>query len=260
MKDEIIKTLNEVEAQENVKIFYACESGSRAWGFESTDSDYDVRFLYIHPRDWYLTIDEGRDVIERPINDQLDVSGWDIKKGLVLFRKSNPPLFEWLRSPIVYIEQYSIAQKMRDLTDEFYSPIACLYHYMHMAQGNYREYLKGDTVWIKKYFYLLRPILACMWIERDLGPVPMEFDEMVTKIIDEKDLRKAIDALVVKKKQGEELGRGPRIPIISQFIEKEIKRLESGTFDVKKTRGQTEKLNQLFRDSLDEVWATNAKY
>ncbi len=254
LKDTILNELKLIEKENNVKIFYAVESGSRAWGFESTDSDYDVRFLYMHPRDWYLTIDIGRDVIEQPINDQLDISGWDIKKGFILFLKSNPPLFEWLQSPIIYKEEFSVAQKLRDLTEEFYSPIACLYHYLHMAQGNYREYLKGDNVWIKKYFYLLRPILACKWIEHGFGPVPMEFDMMVDKIIDDIDLKRAIDELVVKKKQGQELGRGPRIPIISQFIEKEIKRLESSSFDVKKTKGQTEKLDNLFRNALEEVW------
>jgi len=88
VKEEILKRLDQIEREENVRIFYACESGSRAWGFESTDSDWDVLFIYVHPRDWYLSIDveDKRNVIERSINDELDISGWDLRKGLKLLR------------------------------------------------------------------------------------------------------------------------------------------------------------------------------
>ena len=118
----------------------AIESGSRAWGFPSADSDYDVRFLYARPVEWYLSILEGRDVIERPIDAQLDINGWDIKKALRLFRKSNPPLAEWLGSPIVYLERQDIAERLRELAQRYYSPLACIHHYLHMAEGNYRDY------------------------------------------------------------------------------------------------------------------------
>ena len=98
----ITSILKEIEARHGVAILYACESGSRGWGFASQDSDYDVRFIYQNPRNWYLSIDEKRDVIELPINDELDINGWDLRKALRLLRKSNPALFEWLSSPIVY--------------------------------------------------------------------------------------------------------------------------------------------------------------
>ncbi len=185
IKDKTCPRLAEIEQEKQVRVLYACESGSRAWGFPSVDSDYDVRFLYIHPIDWYLSIEEKRNVIERPIDEHIDISEWEIRKALNLFRKSNPPLLEWLQSPIIYKEQYSAAQNMRALLPEFYSPVACLYHYLHMAHGNFREYLKGETVWIKKYFYMLRPVLACKWIEQDLGPVPMEFEALVDRIIED---------------------------------------------------------------------------
>lgn len=102
IRREILARLKQIEKDEDVDIFYACESGSRAWGFPSADSDYDVRFIYSRPTDWYLSIDEKRDVIELPIVDEIDISGWDVKKALKLLRKSNPPLLEWLQSPIVY--------------------------------------------------------------------------------------------------------------------------------------------------------------
>ncbi len=122
IKQDILNKLDLIEEEESVKILYAVESGSRAWGFESTDSDYDVRFIYIHKPEWYLSIDERRDVIERPINNLLDFSGWDIKKALKLFRKSNPPLLEWIRSPILYLEQSLFMTSLKSLEKQFYSP------------------------------------------------------------------------------------------------------------------------------------------
>lgn len=226
-------------------------------GVSSIDSDYDVRFLYIRPLNWYLSIDDGRDVIERPLNEQIDLNGWDIRKALRLFRKSNPPLLEWLDSPIVYREKYHISKSFKELLPEFYSPISCLYHYLHMAQGNFREYLKGDQVWTKKYFYILRPILACRWIENDFGPVPMEFEKLVNRVVARKDLRNAIDKLLKRKRSGEELSWGQKIPIISDFVNSELDRLTSKNFDKKKPKPNTEKLNKLFHSALVKVWGVN---
>lgn len=146
--EEIRQRLRNLAVQEDVVILLAVESGSRAWGFESTDSDYDVRFIYIRRPETYLSIDleAQRDVIERPIVDEIDLSGWDIRKALKLFHKSNPPLLEWLQSPLIYSEQFSFAAKLRGLRPSFYSPRNCFHHYFHMARGNVREYLKGEVV------------------------------------------------------------------------------------------------------------------
>lgn len=256
IRREIGQTLAGIEQEENVRILYACESGSRAWGFPSQDSDYDVRFLYVHSRDWYLSIDLEfrRDVIERPISDQLDVGGWDLRKALGLFRKSNPPLFEWLSSPIVYNEPTPVAGWLRDLLPEFYSPVASIYHYLNMARKNHREYLKGDIVRVEKYFYVLRPLLAVKWIEESRGVVPMEFDTLVEALVVDPGLRDAIDDLLKRKKSGEELDSGPKIPAISEFIEREIERLDAGVAAQVTPKPDIEKLNELFRRALDEVW------
>lgn len=141
MRNKIIMKLHDIEKEHDVKILYAVESGSRAWGFESTDSDYDVRFIYAHSKNWYISIEDKRDVIEYPTEDLLDFSGWDIKKALKLYRKSNPPLYEWLISPIIYLEIGDFTQKLKNLIPRFYSPISSIYHYLHMAQGNNRQYL-----------------------------------------------------------------------------------------------------------------------
>lgn len=258
IKKEIQARLQELEQEESVCIFYACESGSRAWGFPSADSDYDVRFLYIHPQNWYLGIDVKRDVIERPSNDLIDLSGWDIRKALQLFRRSNPPLLEWLNSPIIYQQRLDIVDKIKTLMPEYYSPKSCLYHYLHMAKGNFREYLKGEFVWVKKYFYVLRPILACKWIEAGYGVVPMKFEVLVDRIVTSRELKEAVKELLGRKKGGQELDKGPRIPIIAEFVETELKRLGSKKPDTNSFRPDTEKLDELFRWSLGIAWAKTA--
>ncbi len=254
MKKAIEAKLRELERAERVKIVYACESGSRAWGFASKDSDYDVRFIYIRPLEWYLAIDEGRDVIERPIDNLLDINGWDLKKALKLFRKSNPPLFEWLNSPFVYMEKFSVSAQLRELMPEYYSPLSCSYHYLHMARGNYREFLKGETVWIKKYFYVLRPILACKWIQMEPGPVPMKFERLLDRVLPAGEIRKEIDNLLERKRNGEELDSGAQIAILNGFIETELASLEASIHSAKQSQPDQEKLNRLFYNTLQEVW------
>jgi len=245
--------LDKLASEEGVCILYACESGSRAWGFESADSDYDVRFIYLRPPAWYLRVMPSQDVIERPIDGSLDVSGWDLRKALQLLRKSNPPLMEWLTSPIIYREVPAAVVVLRRIAPAFYSPAACHYHYLHMAEGNYREYLRGQDVWLKKYFYVLRPVLACRWIEQGLGIVPMAFDELVERVIDDASLVAAIRGLVERKKAGEELDRGPRIPAISDFLDAEIVRLTAKA-TLPATRSSTDLLDEAFVTCLTHVY------
>jgi uncharacterized protein len=254
IKATIQEKLREIERQESVCIFYACESGSRAWGFPSADSDCDVRFLYIHPRDWYLSIEDRRDVIERPLVENIDLSGWEIRKALRLFRKSNPPLLEWLRSPIIYQQKFSVADKLRNLMPIFYSSRNCFHHYLHMAEGNFREYLRGETVRVKKYFYVLRPLLGCRWIEAGLGPVPMEFGALVEKVASSDILKQEIFSLLKRKQSGQELDFEPRVPAISDFIESELERLKQQAEQQPLLPSQNDKLDELFREALNEVW------
>jgi len=223
MKPIIIEELKRIEHEEQVRILYACESGSRAWGFPSQDSDYDVRFIYVRPIEWYLSIFDKRDVIERPISNMLDINGWDIKKALRLFRKSNPPLLEWLQSPICYMENSTVAEQIRKLTAATFSPKSCMYHYLHMAKGNYREYLQGEHVKIKKYFYVLRPILACAWIERYETMPPMEFERLVDTIVPQgSELKAVIAELLARKRAGEEMDLEPKINVINTYLDKQI--------------------------------------
>lgn len=256
MTKTIQNELKRLEAEENIKILYACESGSRAWGFPSSDSDYDVRFIYVRPVDWHLSIFEKRDVIERPISDMLDISGWDLRKTLNLFRKSNPPLMEWLGSPIVYSDAYGTANRLRELSDLAFSSKASIYHYLHMARGNYRMYLQGDNVRIKKYFYVLRPILACEWIRKYGEMPPMTFDKLVSELVPAgSELRLQIEELLARKKAGDELDYEPKLHVLNDYIERQLIQLEQEASKIQAAKADVDGLlDDLFRATLREAW------
>jgi len=257
MKQLILNYLEKIESDYNVKVLYAVESGSRAWGFASTDSDYDVRFVYIHPPKWYLTIGKKRDVIEY-LDGEWDLAGWDIGKALFLFRKVNPPMLEWLTSPIVYLDRYGLADELRLIMKETFNPKACIYHYLHIAEGNYREYLKKDQVRLKKYFYVLRPLLACIWIMKRGTFPPVKFESMVEKIDMERGLRSEIADLLEKKRAGNELNLGPRIHAINNFIDKWIIRVNDYVKLVKVIRAKPfEFYDEIFHRKLSEVYGVD---
>lgn len=254
----VLDALACIESEHDVRIVFACESGSRGWGFSSPDSDYDARFIYMHRKSWYLTVNERcgpgqaqRDVIELPIDDELDVSGWDLRKALRLLSKSNPTLSEWLRSPIVYRQDEAIVPGLKALSDEFYSPIAAWHHYFSMAKGNFRGYLKGERVRTKKYLYVLRPVLACQWIECEVGPPPMAFEILLDTLLPTGELRLAIDALLAKKRVSAEIEDGPRIPEISDYLEAEIDRMQRSQPNLPVGTGKAESLDVFLRQALD---------
>jgi predicted nucleotidyltransferase len=247
--EEVAQRLTALEAERGVRILYACESGSRAWGFASPDSDYDVRFLYLQPRDWYLAIDveRKRDVIETPLEGVWDINGWDVRKALNLLRKSNPPLLEWLGSPIVYREDKPVADELRRLLPRYYQPTACYYHYWKMARGNFREFLQGPEVRWKKYLYVLRPILAMRWIRQELGVVPTEFARLVDATVNTSDVRQAIDALLARKQSAGEAAQGPRDEVLHAFISAELERHEAEGVPLTESHEPVEPLNEFFR-------------
>lgn len=253
---EIQKELAALETTLNIKILYAVESGSRAWGFASTNSDWDVRFIYVHRLDWYLRIDEPKDNYEKILPNDIDLAGWELKKALKLFHKSNPPLLEWLNSPLVYMEQGATATRLRELMSSYFNPTSCLHHYLHMAEGNYRDYLQKDMVRTKKYFYVLRPVLACDWIYRTNTMAPMAFSTLVETQVQDPAIIEIIQTLLGQKTSGEELGEGPRIDRLNQFLEERMRFHQ----DLVKKKGKSERLsndllNQLFRETIDDIWA-----
>lgn len=219
---DIQLALADIEQKHDVKILYACESGSRAWGFSSTDSDYDVRFIYVHSLDWYLLLDRPRDVIEVPISDELDICGWELAKTLKLMRNSNPALMEWLNSPIVYQQDESSLAVLMTLANRYFSDMKARYHYLSMAKKNFYYYLQHDQVKLKKYFYALRPLLAVQWIEAGKGVPPMNFEQLVAGTVNEPKLLAEINQLLAIKRSVDEKKFCGRQEYIHQFLAKEL--------------------------------------
>lgn len=249
MEKQILDALHKIEETEQVRILLAVESGSRAWGFASPDSDYDVRFIYVRPKNDYLRLEPLRDVIELPLNEVLDVNGWDLQKTLRLLYKSNPTLFEWFSSPIVYMET-DFAGRFREIMNRYFSTKRSLYHYISMAEGNYREYLKGKMVKAKKYFYVLRPVLACRWILQQATPPPMLFSELMDSQLPE-EFRPEVERLLDLKIHSPEVKEIPRINSINEYLGASISEIKGilQTMEESKAPDWAE-LNSLFLQEL----------
>lgn len=252
IRREILDRIARAEQEHDVKVVYAIESGSRAWGFASPNSDYDVRFIYVHPRDWYLSIDveERRDVIEYDIVEDIDINGWDARKALRLLRNSNPAIVEWLQSSIVYVDDHYFAEQTRALLPDVYSIARGIYHYRSMAKSSYREHLTQATVSIKKYFYVLRPLLAIRWLQHYRHPAPIEFQKLRAMIADDKPLNAEISKLLQRKKRSLEKEKAPQIPALNDLIEAELERLESFSETPENNTKKLGSLDKLFINLL----------
>ncbi|MBE6877126.1 MAG: nucleotidyltransferase domain-containing protein [Ruminococcus sp.] len=217
IRNQIIQKLSEIEQQEHVKILHAVESGSRAWGFASPDSDYDVRFIYLREKNDYLKLNPMRDVIEYQLDDVFDINGWDFRKMLLLLYKSNPTVFEWTQSPIIY-QTSACFQNLIPLINSYFSPKTGIYHYLSTAKHNYHAYCEKEQVRYKKYFYVLRPLLACYWIAEYQTPPPMLFSDL--RILPQaQNISSLIDFLLEIKMQTSELGTGAKIPELDNWIQ-----------------------------------------
>lgn len=217
--------LKEIEEIYGVEVLWAVESGSRAWGFASPDSDFDVRFIYKRKAQDYLKLTPGRDVIELPIDETWDVSGWDLDKTLKLLAKTNPALFEWMNSPIVYIHT-DFAARLAPLLTMCLSEERMMYHYLSIAKGHLTKYLSGDVVQPKKYFYALRPILACRWLQKYHTAPPVLFDELVQSCLPS-ELKSSVANLLSIKMVSSELAEIALIMDIHTYIEETIPEIET---------------------------------
>ncbi|MGB4811929.1 MAG: nucleotidyltransferase domain-containing protein [Methylophilaceae bacterium] len=255
IRADILNRLNQVELTHDVRILLAVESGSRAWGFASPNSDYDVRFIYVkNDKNWYLSVDleDKRDVIEYPIVDDIDLNGWDVRKALKLFWKSNPTLTEWIQPSIIYKTSGSFLEKINMLLPQIYSCEHGIHHYKSMAKTNYRGYLQAELVPLKKYFYVLRPLLAVRWLEAYKTTAPIEFKKLLHLLEDQPFLLDEINALLEKKKAVQELAKDKPIQALNAFIEVELSRLENNLPEKSVIKGNMSDVNQLFLEILSE--------
>lgn len=254
-KEAILKKLEEIERERNIKILYAVESGSRAWGFASEDSDYDVRYIFIRRTEDYLRVDELRDTIEGPLDDVMDFSGWDVRKTLELLRRCNPSLMEWYQSPIVY-KTTPLWEKLAEKIPGYFLVRANMHHYLSMAMGNWNGHLKLslEQVSVKKYLYALRPILCSRWLETYGTVPPVLFSTLYEKVLPE-DMTDTVRDLLELKKTVNEKTLIPRIPKLDEFLQAEIARLLQVRDNLPKyTLPDYEDVNALFRQLLKEAW------
>lgn len=216
--------LDAVEREERVGIIFAIESGSRAWGFPSPDSDWDLRFVYARPTRWHLSLTPGRDVIERALPDDIDLAGWDARKALNLLLAGNVALREWLRSPILYRAEPTLMRAFADLAAAIPARACAAHHYRRLAERVIARYLRdpGD-VNLKKYLYVIRPVLALRWLRENLlGDPPMDLPALLAGVTLDAPTRADLDALLARKAASAELGFGARLPRLDGLIAAEL--------------------------------------
>ena len=220
MHQRLIQTeLDRVESEHRVKILFAIESGSRSWGFESTDSDWDIRYVYVRPVGEYLRIDPRRDVIEEMRDHDIDLVGWDLPKALGLLRKANPSILEWLHAESYYRQDDEFMSALGEILPTYTQPWIGFRHYLSMATSNFEKHLTGDIVSLKKYLYVLRPIMAAKFIVRFEQWPPMLFQELVDSVVSDSKVLEAIAELLVRKRAGVEVGKAPPVAVLHEYIQ-----------------------------------------
>ena len=244
MKTKIIKKLRETEAKYNIEILLAVESGSRAWGFASPDSDYDIRFIYRHSKDWYLTPWDKDETIEFITEDDLDGSGWDLRKTFHLLLKSNAALLSWFYSPIVYIENKRFTELFRPLADQCFSPIAVSYHYLSMSK-KYLEACRNDKVKLKSYFYFLRTALSGKWITEKKTTPPVLFSDLLTLV--DSGIRTKIENLMAQKAVKGEAYFHPNDWELFEFMERLVTENEEHSKSLSGGKADKAEMEQVFR-------------
>lgn len=233
--NEVVEHLTKIEQEHDVVVLKAIESGSRAWGFPSPDSDYDVRFIYAHPKDWYLQLGEERDVIELPINDELDIAGWDLRKALTLANKGNAVVQEWMISPIVY-QQSASYTNLSALIESAFNPIATYHHYRSMAKKAYADIEQSEQKKLKRFFYFARATLSAKWIVEKQAMPSILFDDLVQELVLDQALIISID-LLVKQKAKESERSNLEVPIqVFEFVASMYQSLDEQVAFSKETR------------------------
>lgn len=240
--------LQEIEKEQDITILWACESGSRAWGFASRDSDFDVRFIYKHNWEAYLRLEDTRDVIEYPVDAVWDVNGWDLDKTLRLLMKSNPALYEWLNSPIVYCSS-DFRADIEPLLQAYYSESKMLHHYLHTAAGMLAAVEKKERVRAKKYFYILRPLLACLWIRAYHEAPPVRFEKLLCMLDD--SMRPSVERLLAIKMNTREADEIPHDDTLLEYMHRIYTDTEAYLLQLPKEDAKNwDLLNQFFRQEV----------
>lgn len=253
VKEFIPGCLKSIEEKYEVKILLAVESGSRAWGFASKDSDWDLRFIYVHRLEWYFSIDEQRDVIEEMFENDIDAAGWDIKKALAQLKRSNPSFMEWIKSPIVYHRDETFMNSITPIAQQCFNPIKAMYHYQRIYVKHDERYLQKQGYPMKRFMYYLRGVLACQWIEKYQTIPPVSFQQLYEDIVEDQKIKEGIKELVTLKSSGKEMDMSevpaymvnyykPIAEYYSNFVKKYRPEFDNSDID--------DKLNRIFFDTV----------
>lgn len=250
MHQKIQTYLRELEQERNIKVLLACETGSRAWGFPSPDSDYDVRLLYVHPMQWYLRLSEPKDSIERMFEaGEIDITGWDLRKALRLLKKSNCALLERLQSHIVYQADAAFVQEIQRLAPQYYSRIASVHHYLSLGTNTMAD-LDRDQYRLKKFFYALRAATVCRWIISRSDIPPLHFPTMLAELSLPATLTQRIQQLIDLKSRVPESYRHAGEADLLAFIQASLERARTAADGLPAAQGTYQPLDALLLRTL----------
>ena len=247
---DVKNQLKKIEKENNINIIFACESGSRGWGFPSPDSDYDVRFIYLQSKEKYISIDALKDTIEIPIQDDLDIGGWDLKKVLQHIKKSNPVIFEWMQSPIKYYISDKSDKLIFELCCEYFSPRTAMNHYLGIAKNAFSNLTSTGDIKIKKIFYVLRPLFTALWIGEHMSIPPMEFEKLLEMVHDDSIIR-SINNLLEKKRNAIESFEIKIDDVLVSYIDKAIVSCSKVSEKADSINVSSDKLNEFFIQLVD---------
>ncbi|MEM9345139.1 MAG: nucleotidyltransferase domain-containing protein [Planctomycetota bacterium] len=246
VRPEVSRRLREVEAGRNLRIVFACESGSRAWGFASSDSDFDVRFIFVRPTEDYLSLTPPKDAFDLHQDQDFDLAGWDIRKTAELMRRCNPPLMEWLDSPIIYEADAVISHRLVEMREVYFDPKKAAHHYLSLAAGIWKKYIQNEPSPVrKKYLYALRPLACIKYIEVHGKQPPTLFDAVLDGIDWSDEVRAAIVTLVEQKRSAGELGSQPADPVLAAHITAALEESEQIAEALPINETPTQALNKL---------------
>ncbi len=249
----ILQQLAQIEKDHNVRILFAAETGSRAWGFASPDSDWDVRFIYVHPLEWYLQVVPERDVIEIMTDDGFDAVGWDIRKALELYRKPNLTFLEWINSPIIYKDNETLRNTLLALLPQYFNVKGAVNHYYHIAVNHQNHYLQKRGVELKRFLYYLRGLLACLWIIQKETIPPVPFRELLAETIIDKIMLQEVDQILQLKSQSKEHDKEIISDVLVAYgnqLEMQIADYIESLVEHHRTKHTDEELNTLLKDII----------
>ena len=246
MLHKIQETIAQLERDKSIRVLYACESGSRAWGIPSPDSDYDVRFIYVHKLDWYLSLCNRKDTITVQSDEaDLDMTGWDLRKTLQLMKKSNAAPLEWMNSPIVYQEAPGFLRRFQKVGDTCFSPNSLNYHYLSMAKKFQERCMGTAPVKLKTWFYALRTALNARWIVEKEALPPVVFKDLLSLITP--SIKKELLALIALKGTKNEDFLFEKEATLLQLIKESIAIAEAGKTDLPGSKVNMLEMDKFFQ-------------